>query len=130
MTKSDDEHDEITDIVQPKEYGATSASVVKATPDKAEPERSKGRKSKSQQAVAQRQASQSGQTKAEIVLKMLRSSKGATIRSLADATGWQMHSVRGFLSGTVKKKLGLKLVGEIGKDGARRYRVDAAVKAE
>ncbi len=64
-------------------------------------------------------------TKAETVLKRLRSAKGATIAALCEATGWQAHSVRGFLSGTVKKKLGLNLVSEIAKDGARRYRVAA-----
>lgn len=64
-----------------------------------------------------------GGTKTEAVLKKLRSTKGATIRSISDATGWQAHSVRGFLSGTVKKKLGLNLVSEAAKDGIRRYRI-------
>jgi hypothetical protein len=45
---------------------------------------------------------------------------------LMEVTGWQAHSVRGFLSADVKKKLGLALVNEIGKDGLRRYRVAAA----
>lgn len=62
-------------------------------------------------------------TKAEIILRKLRTAKGATIEELVDATGWQSHSVRGFLSGTVKKKLGLELVSEAGKDGIRRYRI-------
>jgi hypothetical protein len=63
------------------------------------------------------------ESKADLVLKKLRSSKGATVATLMEATGWQAHSVRGFLSGTVKKKLGLTLASEIGKDGVRRYRV-------
>ena len=62
-------------------------------------------------------------TKTDIVLKKLRSSKGATIQQLSDATGWQMHSVRGFLSATVRKKLSLNLVSDVGKDDIRRYRI-------
>jgi hypothetical protein len=66
------------------------------------------------------------ETKASIVLKKLNSSKGVTIEMLMEATGWQAHSVRGFLSAVVKKKHGLALINEIGKDGLRRYRVAAA----
>ncbi len=62
-------------------------------------------------------------SKSDIVVSKLRSAKGATIETLMTATGWQAHSVRGFLSGTVRKKLGLPLESEIGKDGQRRYRL-------
>jgi hypothetical protein len=68
-------------------------------------------------------------TKTEAVLKKLRLAKGATIDQLMEATGWQAHSVRGFLSGTVRKKLGLALIIETGKDGVRRYRIDDKAKA-
>lgn len=68
-------------------------------------------------------------TKSEIVLKKLRHAKGATIDQLMQATGWQSHLIRGFLSGTVKKKLGQTVVSEIGKDGVRRYRIEGAKKA-
>ena len=69
-------------------------------------------------------------TKAEIVLAKLKSAKGATIQVLMNATGWQAHSLRGFLSGNVKRKLGLPLVNEIGKDGQRYYRIADNAKAE
>ena len=69
-------------------------------------------------------------TKSEQVLQKLRLAKGATIEMLMEATGWQAHSVRGFLSAVVKKKLGLKLVSEVGKDGTRRYRIDDSAKPE
>lgn len=62
-------------------------------------------------------------TKAEFILRKLKTAKGATIKELVEAAGWQCHSVRGFLSGTVKKKLRLELTSEVGKDGTRRYRI-------
>lgn len=62
-------------------------------------------------------------TKAGRLLKLLNSKRGATIAQLQEASGWQSHSVRGFLSGTVKKKLGLTLLAEPGKDGLKRYRI-------
>ena len=67
-------------------------------------------------------------TKTELVLAKLRGAKGISIEALAQQTGWQVHSVRGFLSGTVRKKLCHTLISEVGKDGTRRYRItdDAA----
>jgi hypothetical protein len=56
---------------------------------------------------------------------MLRSKDGATIAALAHATGWQPHSVRGFLAGVVKKKLELNLTSEKSNAG-RVYRIAAA----
>src|SRR5690348_5075149 len=51
-------------------------------------------------------------SKSELILKKLRSAKGASIETLMTETGWQAHSVRGFLSAVVKKKLALNLVSE------------------
>ncbi len=62
-------------------------------------------------------------SKSDAVLKKLRSARGVTVAQIMEATGWQAHSVRGFLSAVVRKKLGLTLTSEIGKDGQRRYRV-------
>lgn len=68
-------------------------------------------------------------TKGELILKKLRTAKGASMEVLIAETGWQAHSVRGFLSAVVKKKLALKLVSESGKDGVRRYRIDINAKS-
>jgi len=64
-------------------------------------------------------------TKQERVLAMLTGSKGASIDEIIKVTGWQPHSVRGFLAGTVKKKLGLTLTSSKPEGAVRRYRVAA-----
>jgi Protein of unknown function (DUF3489) len=56
------------------------------------------------------------------VLRLLRRPNGATIVTIMESTGWQSHSVRGFLAGVVRKKLGLKLASEKS-DGGRVYRI-------
>ena len=61
-------------------------------------------------------------TKSAAVLALLGSKDGTTITEIATATGWQNHSVRGFLSGTVKKKLGREIASDV-VDGERRYRI-------
>ena len=69
----------------------------------------------------------SKQTKQQICLDLLSRQEGATIEELQAATGWQQHSVRGFLAGAVKKKLGLTLLSEKPDEGPRRYRIANAV---
>jgi len=53
---------------------------------------------------------------------MLRSPSGATLAALTKATGWQSHSVRGFLAGVVRKRLKLDLKSAV-VDGVRVYQV-------
>lgn len=82
-----------------------------------------------QQSKSAKKSDTSKNTKAELILKKLRTPKGVSIDMLIAETGWQAHSVRGFLSAVVKRKLALNLVSENGKDGARRYRIDSDAKA-
>jgi hypothetical protein len=60
-------------------------------------------------------------SKAAKVLDLLRRPDGASLKELMKATGWLAHSVRGYLSGTVSKRMKLKLVSAKSKDGERRY---------
>jgi hypothetical protein len=53
---------------------------------------------------------------------MLQSPAGATIDAMMKATGWQQHSVRGFLAGVVRKRLKLKLASKK-VDGSRVYQI-------
>ena len=63
-------------------------------------------------------------TKHDRVLELLSQRSGTTIPEMMEATGWQQHSVRGFLAGTVKKKLGLTLTSAKSEGELRRYRIE------
>jgi hypothetical protein len=56
------------------------------------------------------------------VLDLLKRAGGVTAKELMKATGWQPHSVRGFLSGTIGKKMGLTVTSAKG-DGERSYSI-------
>jgi len=62
-------------------------------------------------------------SRAEAVLSLLRRTEGATIAQLMQTTGWQAHSIRGFLSGIVGKKMGLKLASRKPAGGSRVYQI-------
>ena len=62
-------------------------------------------------------------TKQQACLDLLSRREGATIEELQAATGWQQHSVRGFLAGAVRKKLGLTLLSAKPHAQPRRYRI-------
>ena len=78
--------------------------------------------SRKRPAIASLKPSVRPDTKHARVIAMLRTPAGATLASLVAATQWQRHSVRGFLAGVIRKKLGLNLVSEIG-DRGRVYRI-------
>jgi len=57
------------------------------------------------------------------VVDLLKRAGGVTAKELMKVTGWQPHSVRGFLSGTIGKKMGLVVISTKGEDGERKYSV-------
>jgi hypothetical protein len=62
-------------------------------------------------------------TKQDSVMVLLRRQQGASIEEMMAATGWQSHSVRGWMSGTAKKRLGLEFISEKDAAGVRRYHI-------
>jgi hypothetical protein len=62
-------------------------------------------------------------SKKSIVLDLLRRPKGATMAEIAKATDWQNHSIRGFISGNLTKKMGLTVESTKNEAGERTYRV-------
>jgi len=61
-----------------------------------------------------------GSKKAQVI-ELLRRPEGATLQQLVEATSWQAHSVRGFLSGTLAKKMGHKITRVKREDGSSAY---------
>jgi uncharacterized protein DUF3489 len=62
-------------------------------------------------------------SKAALVLDLMKRKDGATLAEIAKATGWQNHSIRGFVSGHVTKKLGMKVESTKSEAGERTYRI-------
>lgn len=79
--------------------------------------------SRKQQAAKRRNGSAQSTSKTVTILEMLKRPNGADLAELTRATNWQPHSIRGFLSGHVKKKLGLQLLLDTAANGVRRYRI-------
>lgn len=62
-------------------------------------------------------------TKLAVIIDAMRHPGGATIAQMMAGTGWQAHSVRGAISGMVRKRLGYEVITEKGTDGQRAYRI-------
>ena len=62
-------------------------------------------------------------SKTATILDLLRRAKGATLAEIMEATSWQAHSCRGFISGTLGKKMGLTVKSEKRDDGTRVYSI-------
>ena len=84
----------------------------------------KAPKGRTQAEVAEPKLAREGSKTAKI-LDLLKRPTGATLKDLMKTTGWLPHSVRGFLSGTVGKKMGLTVTSVKGDDGERTYSVEA-----
>ena len=94
---------------------AKAKSGKKATPPKKGTKAAKGTKS-AKKAGGARQG-----TKTEKVLDLLKRDGGVSLKDIMKATDWQAHSVRGFISGTLGKKMGLKIESTKREDGERVY---------
>ncbi len=96
---------------------AKAKSAKKATPPKKTPKGAKKAKG------AKKPGSARDGSKTAQILDLLKRPGGATRAEIMKATGWQAHSVRGFISGTLGKKMGLTVTSTKGEDGERTYSV-------
>jgi hypothetical protein len=97
----------------------TKARAVKRRPHAAPPKAKPARKG-----TAAKKFARHG-TKTAKILDLLKRPGGVTLKELTKATGWQPHSVRGFLSGTLEKKMGTPVESAKRADGERVYRVSS-----
>ena len=80
--------------------------------------------SRKREAISEQHPVEGRVTKNAQILQLLNRPNGASIEEMIQATGWQQHSVRGFLAGTVKKKLGFTLTSSKSEAELRRYKID------
>jgi hypothetical protein len=95
-------------VAPAKAKSATKAKATKKTPKAAK------------EAGAAKEGS-----KAAKIINLLKRADGATLAEIMKVSNWQAHSVRGFISGTLTKKMGLTVVSAKGEDGERSYSIKA-----
>jgi len=83
----------------------------------------KGAKKAAKPARTREAATPRAESKGAKILALIRRPKGATLAEIAKLTGWQNHSIRGYLSGTVGKKMGLTVESVKREDGERVYSI-------
>jgi hypothetical protein len=110
----------------PEETGTAAApKKARVAPRRAHvtPAKAKAGKKASPAKSAKKAAGARDGSKTAKILDLLKRAGGVTAKELMKATGWQAHSMRGFLSGTVGKKMGLTVTSTKGEDGGRVYSI-------
>jgi hypothetical protein len=117
----------ITEETETAETKATKKASASARRAKVAPAKGKAGKKATPKKKAPRSARNDARegSKTATILDFLKRPGGATAKELLKATNWQPHSLRGFLSGTVGKKMGLTVTSTKGEDGERSYSVKA-----
>jgi len=107
---------------KPRKKGSTGARGANVAPPKAGTRQKASPGKRARKGRTKATDARDGTKTAEI-LDLLKRPGGATAKELQKAVGWQPHSVRGFLSGTVRKKLGLAITSTKGEDRERSYAI-------
>ena len=112
---------------RPKTASAPAGKPVEATNTRP-PTTTRARRQTATPSAAPAPALASSVTKQSRLIAALQGLEGATVKDLAALTGWQPHTVRGTISGVLRKKLGYRIVASATPDGReRRYRILKAI---
>ena len=109
------------------ETDATATPVAPQAPAVAPeqaPAKNKATRGKKAPVAKEVKGSRAG-SKTETILALMKQPGGATLKAIMEATQWQAHSVRGFISGTLGKKMGLTVASAKGENGERNYSTSA-----
>ena len=107
---------------EPQAVASLGADVADVAPTAAKATKKAARTKKA--STANPQAKAAGKpSKTDTILHMLTQPSGASLQALMNATGWQAHSVCGFISGTLGKKMGLTVASSKAENGERRYSI-------
>ncbi len=110
----------------------TKKDIIKSTPKKTVSKKTIAKKSKPTEIKLTAPLTslapalpESSKTKQSQLIALLKGPRGATIQDLMQTTGWQAHSIRGVISGVMRKRLGLTVISQK-IDGVQHYRIEAA----
>ena len=109
---------------KPPKKAGPGAPKPRAAASKAKAARTAGKGKKVPTAALKARGVREG-SKTETILALLKRPGGAALNQIMKATGWQAHSVRGFVSGTLGKKMGLTVLSSRTGDGDRTYSIKA-----
>jgi hypothetical protein len=98
---------------------------IPAKPESKRPRRHEGRSTANVKPAGEAATGPREGSKQALLLELLNRKGGASLEEMVTATGWQAHSVRGAISGTIKKRLGLTVVSEKVDGRGRVYRIAA-----
>ena len=107
----------MTKTTRKSETAAVTAGIKRTS--------SSDRKNRSKPTVKRASTSPRSDTKQDRMIAALKRKNGATLKEMVEITGWQPHSVRGAVSGTLKKKLGHAVTSEKVDGRGRVYRIEA-----
>ena len=107
----------------PSTKSAATPAATDAKPSRPSKPSAKRRNAKTK--LAKQSSAPKRGSKTAKILALLKGPGGVSLMQLQKATDWRAHSVRGFLSGAVKKKMGLRLISAKLADGTRTYRISS-----
>jgi hypothetical protein len=113
------------------EIEASKAEVAKVKAERKAPKAAKAAKAtKTSPPKKTAPTARAGESRTDLVLRLLTRAKGASVAEIMEPTGWLPHTTRAFISATLGKKLGHKIESEKDEKRGRVYRIAAAIQTE